>query len=182
MSPADSADARINLGVLLLIPYRHMEERVFNTIQEAGFNDWTLAQAKVFQRIAPEGSRLTTLAAQSQMTKQSAGVLVDELERLGYVRRVPDPTDKRARLIQIQDRGWRAIEVGQVAHDSIVAEWQQYLGTRNFTVLRELLEQLREITDPFAGIRDRGELFADAQREPSAAPDTRLIPKVTPLT
>jgi DNA-binding MarR family transcriptional regulator len=147
-----SAENTINLGVLLLIPYRHMEERIFKAIQDAGFNDWTLAQAKVFQRIAPEGSRLTALAAQSQMTKQSAGVLVDELERLGYVRRVSDPTDKRARLIQIQDRGWRAIEIGQAAHDAIVAEWQQYLGTRNFQLLRQLLEQLREITDPFAEI------------------------------
>jgi DNA-binding MarR family transcriptional regulator len=166
---------RINFGVLLLIPYRHMEERIFKAIQDAGFNDWTLAQAKVFQRIAPQGSRLTTVAARSQMTKQSAGVLVDELERLGYVRRVPDPTDKRARLIQIQDRGWRAIEVGQVAHDQVVAEWQKYLGTRNFSLLRSFLEQLREITDPFAKISDRDELFAAAQRPSSAAPDTRLF-------
>jgi DNA-binding MarR family transcriptional regulator len=153
MSPtAEDDDPRINFGVLLLIPYRHMEERIFKAIQDAGFNDWTLAQAKVFQRIAPEGSRLTALAAQAQMTKQSAGVLVDELERLGYVRRVADPTDKRARLIQIQERGWRAVRVGQAAHDEIVAEWRRFLGTRNFTLLHEFLEQLREITDPFAGV------------------------------
>lgn len=173
-------ETRINFGVLLTIPYRHLEERIFKAVQDAGFTDLTLTRAKVFQRIAPQGSRLTTLAAQAQITKQSAGVLVDELERLGYVRRVPDPTDKRARLIQIQDRGWRAIEVGQLAHDQVVAEWQEYLGTRNFTLLQEFLAQLREITDPFANIRDRDELFAAVQRPTPAVPDARLFRSRTP--
>jgi DNA-binding MarR family transcriptional regulator len=141
----------INFGVLLLIPYRYMEDRIFQAVRDAGFDDLTLAQSKVFQRVDPAGSRLTDLAAAAQMTKQSAGVMVDELERFGYVRRVPDPTDGRARVIQIQERGRRAIEAGKAAHDQIVAEWQAYLGTRNFTMLRQILEQLREITDPFAG-------------------------------
>jgi DNA-binding MarR family transcriptional regulator len=140
----------INFGVLLLIPYRHMEDRILQAVRDAGFTDVTLAQARVFQRLAPEGSRLTDVAAQAQITKQSAGVLVDELEKLRYVRRVADPTDKRARLIRIEPRGRRVIEVSKVAHDQIVAEWREYLGTRNFTLLREILEQLREITDPFA--------------------------------
>jgi DNA-binding MarR family transcriptional regulator len=140
----------INFGVLLLIPYRYMEDQILQAVRDAGFTDVTLAQARVFQRVAREGSRLTDLAAQAQMTKQSAGVLVDELEKLGYVRRVADPTDKRARLIKIEPRGWRVIETSTLAHDRIVAEWREYLGTRNFTLLHEILKQLREITDPFA--------------------------------
>ncbi|MDT5388273.1 MAG: hypothetical protein QOE04_1914, partial [Mycobacterium sp.] len=98
---------RVDLGVALFIPYRYMEDRMFRAIQQAGFDDWTLAQVRVFQRIAPDGSRLTDLADQAQVSKQSAGVLVDQLERLGYVRRVPDPTDGRARLIVIEERGRR---------------------------------------------------------------------------
>ena len=83
------------------------------------------------------------------MTKQSAGVMVDQLERLGYVRRVPDPADGRARLIVIEERGRRAVEVAAAALDEILAEWKTYLGTRNFTLLHQILDQLREITDPF---------------------------------
>ncbi|MDQ1729904.1 MAG: hypothetical protein QOK10_63 [Pseudonocardiales bacterium] len=143
-------EQRANLGVLLFIPYRYTEDRMFRALQEAGFDDWTLAQCRVFQRIAPDGSRLTDLADQAQMTKQSAGVLVDQLERLGYVRRVPDPTDGRARLIVIEERGRRAVEVAAATLDEILAEWKTYLGTRNFTLLHQILEQLREITDPYA--------------------------------
>jgi DNA-binding MarR family transcriptional regulator len=147
-------DADINFGVLLFIPYRHMENRILQAIKDAGYDDVTLAQARLFQRIAPGGSRLTDLAEQAQMTKQSAAELVGELERLGYVRRVPDPKDKRARLIQIDRRGHAAAEVAQAAHDDIQAEWRGYLGARRFGELRESLQRLRALTDPFAPSRE----------------------------
>lgn len=143
-------EQRIDLGMSLFIPYRYTEDRIFRALQGAGFDDWTLAQCRVFQRIAPDGSRLTDLAEQAQMSKQSAGVLVDQLERLGYVRRASDPADGRARLIMIEQRGRRAIEVATVTLDEIYSEWKTYLGTRNFTLLQQILGQLREITDPYA--------------------------------
>ena len=141
---------RVGLGVSLFIPYRYTEDRLFRALQDAGFDDWTLAQCRVFQRIAPNGSRLKDLADQAQMTKQSASVMVDQLENLGYVRRLPDPTDGRARLIVIEQRGRRAVEVAMATLDEIYAEWETYLGTRNFTLLHHILDQLREITDPYA--------------------------------
>jgi DNA-binding MarR family transcriptional regulator len=140
---------RVDLGVALFIPYRYMEDRIFRALQDAGFDDWTLVQCRVFQRIAPDGSRLTDLADQAQMAKQSAGVLVDQLERLGYVRRVPDPADGRARLIVIEPRGRRAAELAIATSAEILSEWKAYLGTRNFTLLHQILDQLREITDPY---------------------------------
>ncbi|HTF46683.1 MAG TPA: MarR family transcriptional regulator [Pseudonocardia sp.] len=140
---------RVDLGVALFIPYRYMEDRIFRTLQQAGFDDWTLAQVRVFQRIDPDGSRLTDLADQAQVSKQSAGVLVDQLERLGYVRRVSDPTDGRARLIVIEERGRRAAELAIATSAEILSEWKAYLGTRNFTLLHQILDQLREITDPY---------------------------------
>src|SRR6202161_746479 len=114
----------VDLGVALFIPYRYMEDRIFRAIQDAGFDDWTLAQCRVFQRIAQDGSRLTDLADQAQVSKQSAGVLVDQLERLGYVRRVPDPTDGRARLIVIEQRGRRAVEGATGALGDILSAWE----------------------------------------------------------
>src|SRR4030095_13499679 len=108
--PDDPAET-LNLGLLLFIPYRAMEKRVFEALSAAGFDDFTPAQARVFQRIAPGGSRLTDLAEQAQITKQSAGFLVDQLERAGYVERVPDPADARARLVRIARRGREAMAI-----------------------------------------------------------------------
>src|ERR1044072_2036777 len=94
-----------NTGVLLFIPYRWLENRVIAALTEAGFGDITTAQMKVVQRIGPDGTRLTELAEQAQVTKQTAGFLVDQLEKAGWVERVPDPTDKRARLVRIAAPG-----------------------------------------------------------------------------
>jgi DNA-binding MarR family transcriptional regulator len=140
----------LNLGLLLFIPYRWMENRVFEALAAAGFDDLTPAQGRVFQRISPEGTRLTELAEQAQVTKQTAGFLVDQLERAGYARRAPDPTDARARLVQIAERGQQAIPVANAVVAEIEAEWNAHLGPRKATQLRDALTALREITDPYA--------------------------------
>lgn len=138
-----------NLGVLLLIPYRAMEVRVLEAVVAAGHR-LTMAQARVFQRIGSDGSRLTELAAAAEITKQSAGFLVDQLEANGYVERVPDPTDARARLVRITARGHEAIAVARPVQEQIEAEWVAHLGLERALELYATLAELRRVTDPFA--------------------------------
>lgn len=142
-------DDELNLGLLLFIPYRALENRVFAALAEAGY-DITPAQARVFQRIGANGTRLTELAEQAQVTKQTAGFLVDQLERAGYVQRTPDPTDARARLVRISARGLKTIPIASAAIAEIEAEWTAHLGTAKVAQLRAALTTLREITDPYA--------------------------------
>ncbi len=137
----------LNTGLLLFIPYRAMERRIFAALRDAGYNDFTIAQARVFQRIAAEGSRLTVLAEQAQITKQSAGFLVDALEKAGYVERVPDPADARARLVVVAPRGATLVARSAEVVAQIEAEWEAHLGTPGWRDLRRLLSHLREITD-----------------------------------
>ncbi len=137
------------LGLLLFLPYRAMENRVFAALADAGYADVTLAQARIVQRIGPDGTRLTELAEQAQVTKQTAGFLVDQLERAGYVERVPDPTDGRARLVRLSPRGQRASAVANAVAAEVEHEWSRHLGPRATAQLRRALTRLREITDPY---------------------------------
>ena len=139
----------LNLGLLCFIAYRATEERVFAAVRAAGYGDVTLAQGRLFARIAPGGTRITDLAEQGRVTKQTAGFLVDGLERAGYVRRVPDPSDARARLVQISPRGEAAVAVAREAEAEIEAEWERHLGAEATAELRRALTRLREITDPY---------------------------------
>ncbi len=148
MTEASSGEG-VNLGLLLFIPYRAMENRVFESLAEAGFDDITLARSRICQRIGRDGIRLTDLAEQAQVTKQAASGLVDELEQAGYVTRVPDPSDARARLITIAPRGAAAVEAAAGTIAAVEAEWVQHLGHRRIAQLRHILEDLRNVTDPY---------------------------------
>jgi DNA-binding MarR family transcriptional regulator len=101
------------------------------------------------QRIGPDGTRLTELAEAAQVTKQTAGFLVDQLERAGYVRRTPDATDARARLVRIAERGAAAQPIAAAALAQVEAEWRAHVGERQWRQLRQALTRLRAITDPY---------------------------------
>ncbi|GAA2746923.1 hypothetical protein GCM10009868_34290 [Terrabacter aerolatus] len=137
-----------SLGVLLLIPYRHLEQRVLAAVHAAG-HPLTLAQARMAQRIDDDGSRLTRLAESAQVTKPTAGYLVDQLERDGYVERVADPRDARARLIRFTPKGHEVIALARQVQDAVEDEWREHLGERRSRALLEALLALRPLTDPY---------------------------------
>lgn len=138
-----------NTALLLFLSYRHAEERILQAITDAG-HAITLTQARVAARISPDGTRLTDLAAAAQITKQSAGAHVDVLERAGYVERVPDPIDARARLVRLTPATVRMQAVARETEAAIETEWTAHLGAPAMHQLRSALSRLREITDPWA--------------------------------
>lgn len=141
---------QMNLGLLLFIPYRHLENAALDAVRAHG-HEVPISQARVFQRINPEGSRMLELAEAAQVSKQTLTSIVDQLEKAGYVRRTPDPTDGRARVVHITDLGRQLIAWGAPAVAAVEAEWEARLGKARAKQLRELLTELCEITDPFGG-------------------------------
>jgi DNA-binding MarR family transcriptional regulator len=144
------ADEELNLGLLCFIVYRAMEAGVLDALAAAGFEDLTASQGRIAARIGPEGTRIGDLAEQALVTKQTATATVDRLEQAGYVRRVPDPVDARARLVVMAERGEQAVKVARVAEVELEAEWVAHLGERQAGQLQNALTRLREITDPYA--------------------------------
>src|SRR5690349_2582261 len=138
----------MDLATLMYIGYRGMDDRVVSEMRAAGY-EVTVAQARIAQRIRPEGSRLTELAMQAQVTKQTASLLVAALEQEGMVERVPDPEDGRARLIRFTERGRAASRHAATVVMREEQTWVAHLGPELAGSLREALEKLREIVDPY---------------------------------
>lgn len=136
-------------AALMFIAHRAAESRLHDVLLAAGYDDLTVAQMKIAQRLHPEGIRLTDLAEQARVTKQTAGALVDQLERAGYVERVPDPADARARLVVLSARGRTLCATAGAELAEVEAQWREHLGAKAFDRLRQLLLELREITDPY---------------------------------
>jgi DNA-binding MarR family transcriptional regulator len=139
----------MDLATLMFVSYRAMDERVREAMRDAGY-DVTVAQARLAQRIADDGTRLTELAERAQVTKQTASLLVAALEREGLVERVPDPDDGRARLIRLSARGRKAAQRAMEVVIGVEREWAEHLGPELTDRLREGLVRLREVTDPYA--------------------------------
>jgi DNA-binding MarR family transcriptional regulator len=138
-----------NAALLMFIAHRAAEARVFEAVRKAGFDDLTLAQSRIGQRLTREGIRVTDIAEQAGVTKQTAGALVDELEANGYVTRRTDPTDARARLVVLTDRGEELCATAATEIAKVEAEWRNHLGAKAYDDLRVALVSLREITDPY---------------------------------
>jgi DNA-binding MarR family transcriptional regulator len=95
-----------------------------------------------------EGTRLTTLAERLGVSKQAAGELVDELEGMGMVERVPDPADGRAKLVRFSRRGREGLLEGLALLRELEAELSAKIGAPKWKAfaagVRAILDALDE--------------------------------------
>jgi DNA-binding MarR family transcriptional regulator len=139
---------KLPASLLMFIASRAAADRIFRAVHDAGFDDLTMAQSRLAMGVDVEGTRLSVLAERAQIAKQTATALIDKLERAGYVERVPDPSDGRARLVKMTARAEAALPIARAEEDRIEAEWRAHLGDELMDQLRHALTSLRDITDP----------------------------------
>ncbi|MDP8929804.1 MAG: MarR family transcriptional regulator [Actinomycetota bacterium] len=123
------------------------ETRHLELMADAGFDDVRRAHNSVFVNLPREGRRLTDLADVADISKQAMGELVDDLVDKGYLERIPDPTDGRAKLIMWAERGERAHHATLDAFAKIEQELADSFGRDRFDDLhRGLLDLVGTIT------------------------------------
>lgn len=129
------------IGGLLRMAHQAVVRHIATGFEAAGLPPH---QPAVTQQLwdRPDGMRLTELAAGAGMTKQSMGELVDQMEASGYVERVRDPTDGRARLVRLTSRGWEMGRLVRKRVREIQDEWGERVGGE---AIRSLEETLRKI-------------------------------------
>jgi DNA-binding MarR family transcriptional regulator len=138
---------------------RHLLARLHQTTEELagslhdrlatkGYGDIRPGHGCVFGNIDPDGSRLTDIATRAGYTKQAVGEVVSDLEQLGYAERVPDPADRRAKIIRLTEKGRSAQATGFRTIQEIEEEWADRYGEDRIAALRELLDEI--LGDPAA--------------------------------
>jgi DNA-binding MarR family transcriptional regulator len=132
-----------DLGVLAAGLLVGIEREVFRRTGEAGFDDLRPRHGAVLAYLDEDGLRLAELARTSGRNKQTIAASVDELESLGYIRRVEDPADRRAKLIVPTDRGRQRMRLG----DEIIAEIERrHEATLGPAAYARFVQALRLIT------------------------------------
>lgn len=100
------------------------------------------AHTSVFPHVDLDGVRLTELARRMGISKQAVGQLVDELEAMGALERIPDPTDGRAKLIRFSREPGASVLDGLAALRGFEAELEDALGARRMRSLHRDLSAL----------------------------------------
>ncbi|MFD8491699.1 MarR family winged helix-turn-helix transcriptional regulator [Amycolatopsis sp. NPDC059657] len=134
-----------NTPALLYLAYLRLSEEI-NEAGKAADPDVRPAHATVFINMEHDGIRLTKLAEKAVMTPQAMGELVDDLEKLGYLRRVPDPSDRRAKLIVFTERGERALDTAFAVIGELEQKLRDFIGVE---ALERVHRALRKIIDEY---------------------------------
>ncbi len=132
---------------------------MYTHLVEAGFEDLRPTHCfNVFRFMDCDGTRPTTLARRAGMTPQAMGELVGYLERQGYVRRVPDPTDRRGRVVVYADRGTTAAEVAVKFFAEQESFWSDIVGADRFDDMKLVLTEILSFPTPETTTETKGHM------------------------
>src|SRR5919198_1895962 len=132
------------IGALLRACWEAVRTRIRDDLAARGFDDIGAAHLAVFQYPSPRGVRVTALAERSGMSRQAITYLIDELETRGYLERSPDPSDRRASLVDLTPRGEQAVRAIRASVRSLEREWERELGHARFAQFRGSLLAIGE--------------------------------------
>jgi len=139
---------------LLRRPYEALLMKLHTELAAAGYADtYPSWGTNIFHHLREGGLRLTELAKRTHTTKQALLYTINQLEAAGYVERVPDPTDGRAKIIRLSQRGWEGRRVADEIIASIEQECVRRLGEERMGQFEALM---KDVSSVLAENREQG--------------------------
>jgi DNA-binding MarR family transcriptional regulator len=132
------------VGALLGVVWQWVRDQLYVGVVAAGYDDLNAAHVGLWRYPGLDGLRPTELADHVGITKQSVNDLLGHLERHGYLGRVPDPADGRARVIRLTSKGRRLQQTIYAEAGAAEMQIAEILGPRRFAQLHSSLELLAE--------------------------------------
>jgi len=86
--------------------------------------------------------RLTELAAKIEVKPSAVTVMVDRLEKRGLVRRVHDPGDRRAMLVEVTAEGEETLRMAEELRRRLLGRFMERLDPAEVRLLADLLGRL----------------------------------------
>jgi DNA-binding MarR family transcriptional regulator len=131
---------------------RVVTDRTRAELARAGFSDVRPGHNLVLAQVAAvaSGVRITDMAGRAGVTKQAITLMVDHLAAGGYVDRVADPSDRRAKLVVLTERGTAAADASRRAVEEIERRWAQRLGAERLAETKATLADLIAGLEPGA--------------------------------
>lgn len=133
---------RASPAQLLIRAGRLLNERGVARIRARGRKDVRTSHTAILPHIDLAGTRITEIARRMGISKQAVNQAIAEIEEMGLVRRGPDPSDGRAKLVQFTARGRRELLLGLGVLGELEGEIAGAIGEVRLQRLRDDLEVL----------------------------------------
>jgi DNA-binding MarR family transcriptional regulator len=133
------------VGALLRVVWQWVRDQMYAGVVAAGFDDLNAAHVGLWRYPGLDGLRPSQLADRRGITKQSVNDLLGHLERHGYLERLPDAADRRARVIRLTSKGRRLQEKIYAEAGAAELRIAEILGPRRFAQLHSSLELLTDV-------------------------------------
>jgi len=130
-----------NLVRLLKEFSKDFEKRTLTLLQQRGHPQLRPSHSVLFSNLGLGAVRVTELAERAQVTQQAMGKMLKEVERLGYITRDIDSTDKRAKEICLTEMGVQLVKDSMDVVDEVRRYYAVRVGEQE---LDELEDRLRE--------------------------------------
>jgi DNA-binding MarR family transcriptional regulator len=137
-----------DFGILLGLAYQAFKGELHQALGAAGFDDVKPSFGFVFRALERGPRTASQLAALLDISNPGGTKIVGEMVAAGYLERVPDPADGRAKLVRLTERGARAQRLGTEIVREIERDWGALLGEQEFETLRALLQRLHDALWP----------------------------------
>ncbi len=144
----DRSPDRQAIGQLLVRLLREFRDDLAAPRAGAGYGDVREPHFQIFGNIRMGGIRLTELAVRAQLSLAAASELVNDLADMGYLTRRPDPSDGRAKLIDLTARGRGLMADAGDRVEDIERRWSRIAGQRNFNQMCDTMQRLLDELDP----------------------------------
>ena len=132
-----------HIGWLLWRANQDWNQEFVDRMQAAGHGWFTAARSTLMGHIAPKGTKQGLLVDRIGISKQAVQQLIDGLEEDGILERLPDPEDKRGRIVRQTEAGRAAMKDADRIKLEIESGYRARIGDDEFVRLSELLGKLR---------------------------------------
>ena len=130
-----------SLNRLLLEFGQDYERRVMAEIHRHGHSLIRPSHVTVFSNLGLGAVRVTELADRAHVTQQAMGKMLKELERIGYVVRDIDGSDRRAKKIRPTERGMELMHSIVEVTEKIRQFYARQVGEDTLVDLEQRLSQ-----------------------------------------
>jgi DNA-binding MarR family transcriptional regulator len=127
---------------------RLMSDETVAMLRSRGVDGMMPAYPRLLGNLDTEGTRIGALARKMGVTRQAAAQLAVEIERVGFVERVPDPQDGRGVIIRFTPRGRATLAIAVEVIAEIEADYARIVGADRLALVKATLAELLAARDP----------------------------------